>query len=94
MGGMFLMNNAKVAVNAVSVNHNVVIGEKNEVYYHPVSLDVECTLIFNGIMTASGTIKIHEGDQDTHESVENLTIEDIQFIVAYRLGVIRDGGYK
>ena len=92
--GVYLMNNVKVAVNAFNINHNIVIGEKDEVYYHPVSLDVDCTLIFNGVMTAQGTMKIHEGDIDTHDHIENLTIDDIQFIVAARLGVYKDSGDK
>lgn len=55
-------------------------------------LTVNYTALFQDVYETKGTMIINEGDQDTHNHIEHLAINDLQFIIANRLGVYKDSG--
>lgn len=91
MNEIQIANKAKVYIESVSFKHDAIIGDKGILNYFISRLRVEYGLVINSYKT-SGTITINDNDQDTHDSLENLTINDLQFIIANRLGVYKDSG--
>jgi hypothetical protein len=73
-------------INKVEFNRNTLHTDDGKVQTFPTSLSISYTVVLN-YHEAKGHITIREGDQDTHDSVEKLTLDDLRVRVADRLGV-------
>lgn len=86
------MNNIQVDVTDVNISYTHLYTDDRTAMKVFGQLAVNYTVLFKGMYETKGNIIINEGDQDTHDHVENLTINDLKFIIANRLGVYKDSG--
>jgi hypothetical protein len=73
-------------INKVELNRNTLHTDDGAVRTFPAYLSISYTVILNE-HEADGHITIREGDQDTHDSLDKLTLDDLRVRVADRLGV-------
>jgi len=91
------MNEAQVNIDITDINisyTSLYADSTPKVFKAFGVLAVNYTALFQDAYETKGTMIINEGDQDTHDHIENLTVNDISYIVANRLGVYKNSGDK
>jgi hypothetical protein len=74
-------------IENIQANRNTLHTDDGMVRTFPMSLSIKYTVILNG-HESDGSIVIREGDQDTHDSLDKLTLDDLRNIIAVRLGML------
>ncbi|MEI2341621.1 hypothetical protein [Priestia megaterium] len=88
------MKEVQVDITDINISYSKLYSDGQTVSKAFGQLTVNYTVLFQCVYKTEGTLIINEGDQDTHDHIENLTVNYITYIVANRLGVYKASSDK
>jgi hypothetical protein len=92
MNLVITMNEVQIDITDITVRYQSFYTDDQTVSKAYGQLEINYVTTFQKKYETQGKILINEGDQDTHDHIENLTINDLKFIIANRLGVYKESG--
>lgn len=80
-------NNTQVQIVSVDIEHQKLIADNSTFEHVPTHLNVAYRIVFNQAYEATGAMLIYEGDQDTPDTLDEMPLWKIAYIVHTRLGI-------